>query len=127
VAQTLNRLHRELGSKGFQPLGVVFGPDADRQRVTYLAEDFKLTYPVGYANFDKVDSYLARESNEILNVPQIVVIDRAGVIRAQSGGKGGKPTLESEDSLRSLVDSLLEEETPTNKKKEAGTARKQPR
>ena len=123
AAQTLNRLHRDLGSQGFQAVGIVFGPDADVQRVNYLVEDFKLTFPVGYANLDKVDSYLARESNEILNIPQIVVIDRAGVIRAQSGKKGGSPTLENESSLRSLIDSLLKEEAPKNAKG-PGVARK---
>jgi peroxiredoxin len=124
VAQTLNLLHRELGPQGFQPVGIAFGPDADMQRVTYLAEDFKLTYPVGYASFDKVDNYLARESNEILNVPQIIVIDRAGVIRAQSGRKGGNPTLESENSLRSLVDGLLKEEAPPDNRRASGVTRK---
>ena len=123
AAQTLNRLHRDLGSQGFQAVGIVFGPDADVQRVNYLVEDFKLTFPAGYANLDKVDSYLARESNEILNIPQIVVIDRAGVIRAQSGKKGGSPTLENESSLRSLIDSLLKEEAPRNAKA-PGVARK---
>ena len=124
AAQTLNRLHRDLGNQGFQAVGIVFGPDADVQRVNYLVEDFKLTFPVGYANLDKVDSYLARESNEILNIPQIVVIDRAGVIRAQSGKKGGNPTLENESSLRSLIDSLLKEEAPPNSPKGSGVARK---
>jgi len=123
AAQTLNRLHRDLGNQGFQAVGIVFGPDADVQRVNYLVEDFKLTFPIGYATFDKVDSYLARGSNEILNIPQIVVIDRAGVIRAQSGKKGGSPTLENESSLRSLIDSLLKEEAPKNAK-EPGVARK---
>jgi peroxiredoxin len=123
AAQTLNRLHRDLGSQGFQAVGIVFGPDADVQRVNYLVEDFKLTFPVGYANLDKVDSYFARESNETLNIPQIVVIDRAGVIRAQSGKKGGSPTLENESSLRSLIDSLLKEESPKNAKG-PGVARK---
>lgn len=117
MAQTLNRLHHDLASQGLEAVGIVFGPDADLQRVNYLVEDFKLTYPVGYANLDKVDSYLARESNEVLNIPQIVVIDRAGVIRAQSGRKGGNPTLENEGSLRSLIDSLLKEEAPKTRSK----------
>lgn len=112
IAQTLDRLNRDLGSQGFQSVGVVFGPDADVQRVNYFVQDYKLTYPVGFANPEKVDNYLARESNEILNIPQIVVIDRAGVIRAQSGKKGGDPTLENEYSLRSVIDNLLKEDAP---------------
>lgn len=117
VAQTLNRLNGDLGQRGFQPVGIVFGPGVDVQRVTYFAEDFKLTYPLGYSRPDKVDAYLAREPKEILNIPQVVVIDRAGVIRAQSGGKGGDPILENETSLRALIESLLvEKATPAPQK-----------
>src|SRR6266481_8967017 len=28
VAQTLNKLHEELGPRGFQPIAIVFGPDS---------------------------------------------------------------------------------------------------
>ena len=110
VAQTLNHLYGDLGPKGFQPVGIVFGPGADPQSAAYLANDFKLNFPFGYANPGDVDAYLQRESKEILNVPQIVVIDRGGVIRAQSGGKGGNPDLENENSLRSLIEKLLKAE-----------------
>jgi hypothetical protein len=44
-------------------------------------------------------------------LPQIVVIDRTGTIRATSGG-AGDPRLEDENSLRSLIDSLLREGGP---------------
>jgi len=33
-----------------------------------------------------LDSYLGRTRNEVLNIPQVAVIDRAGMIRAASGG-----------------------------------------
>jgi hypothetical protein len=69
----------------------------------------KLTYPLGYATKDQVDSYLGRNENEILNIPQVVVIDRAGMIRASSGSKGGDPALEDETSLRNLIEGLLKE------------------
>lgn len=123
VAQTLNRLYTELGPRGFQPVGIVFGPAADPQSVNYLAESFKLTYPIGFATADKVDSFLAREPKEILNIPQIVVIDRAGMIRAQTGGKGGDRSLENEDSLRALITSLLKEEPPRAHTKQKPIAR----
>ena len=55
---------------------------------------------------------MAREPKETLNIPQAVVIDRAGVIRAQSGGKGGDPALENENSLRTLLEPLLAEKAP---------------
>jgi hypothetical protein len=56
-----------------------------------------------------VDSYLNRAPKETLNIPQIMVIDRSGMIRAASGAARGDPRLEDENSLRSLIDSLLKE------------------
>jgi peroxiredoxin len=112
VARTLNKLGAELGPQGFQPVGVVFGPDANEQFVAYLVDSFKLAYPVGYATSENVDSFLGRTRNQILNNPQVVVIDRAGMIRASSGGRGGDPKLEDENSLRTLIDSLLKEGAP---------------
>jgi thiol-disulfide isomerase/thioredoxin len=131
VAQMLNRLNTELAPRGFQSVGIVFDPPNDRgfdpntgsQSVTAMVNYFKLTYPVGYTSKDKVDSYLGRASNEVLNIPQVVVIDRGGVIRAASGGKGGNPRLENEDSLRALLDTLLKETVTTGMPVKAGPPR----
>ncbi len=112
VAQTLNKLHGELGVRGFQPIGIVFGPNASEANVYAFVQSLRLTYPVGYTNAEAVDSYFGRQKNEILNIPQVVVIDRAGMILAQSGGRGGDPKLENEDSLRVLLDALLKESPP---------------
>ncbi len=116
VAQVLNKLNGELGPRGFQPVGIVFDPPTGRgldpnsvQYVTMMVNSFKLTYPVGYTSKDKVDGYLGRAGNEVLNIPQVVVIDRQGVVRFASGGRGGDPRLEDEGSLRSLLDGLLKE------------------
>jgi peroxiredoxin len=112
VAKTLNRLQGDLGQRGFQSVGVVFGPNADEQRVVYLVDYFKLAYPVGYTTPAKVDSFLGRAGNEVLSIPQVVVIDRAGTIRAASGGGRGDPKLENESYLRDLIDGLLKEDLP---------------
>jgi peroxiredoxin len=116
VAQTLNKLNAELGPRGFQPVGVVFdppnSPSTGGQLLATTVDYYKLTYPVGYSSKTDVDSYLGRTGNEILNIPQIVVIDRTGMIRATSGGAGGDPKLEDENSLRTLIDSLLKESGP---------------
>jgi peroxiredoxin len=113
VAQMLNSLQRELSPRGFQPVGVVFDPpngagDGGRS-ITAMVSYLKLSYPVAYASKDDVDSYLDRARNEILNIPQVVVIDRKGMIRAVSGGRGADPRLEDEGALRTLLDGLLKE------------------
>jgi peroxiredoxin len=111
VAKMLNELNHEMGARGFQALGVVFDPpnvpDSHGELIRPAVNFFHLTYPVGYSHKEDVDSFLDRKPQEILNIPQIVVIDRDGIIRAVSGGTGGDPRLEDEASLRALVEELL--------------------
>jgi peroxiredoxin len=117
VAQMLNKLQGELGQRGFQAVGIAFdAPNAavtGGQYVTAMADSLMLTYPVGYAQRASVDTYLGRTGNDLLSIPQIVVIDRMGIIRATTGG-GPNLSLEDANSLRTLVDSLLKESGPTN-------------
>jgi hypothetical protein len=61
---------------------------------------------VGYSTVAAADRYLGRSPTERLTLPQIVVIDREGVIRAQSGATGD-PKLEDENYLRGLLENLL--------------------
>jgi peroxiredoxin len=111
VAQTINKLHGELGSRGFQALGVTFDNGIAGPAVGRFAQLFQLNYPVGYTTSDKVDLYLGRANAERFQVPQIVVIDRAGVVRAQSRPVG-EADLEDESYLRNLIDELLKEGAP---------------
>ena len=120
VAATLNKLNGELGASGFQAVGIVFDPpntaETGDQFIPLVVDSLKLTYPLGYASKEAVDSYLGRSGNEILNIPQVVVIDRAGMIRATSGGRSGDPALEDENSLRNLIEGLLNEGAGGKKK-----------
>lgn len=111
VVQTMNKLNSELSGRGFQSVAIAFGPNSEGAVITHLVDYFKLTYPVGYTTADKVDSFLGREGSEILKIPQMVVIDRSGMIRAMSGTRGD-PKLEAENSLRALLDTLLKEAAP---------------
>jgi len=113
VLRTLSKLQDELGARGFQPVGIVFDPPNTsvdgRQLAATMRDYFKLTFPVGYTSKEAVDHYLGRTQQEILSIPQVIVIDRTGTIRAASGGRGGDLTLEDESSLRNLIDKLLNE------------------
>ena len=112
VAQTINQLDRDLGPRGFHPIGIAFENGISGPLVMNFAQDFKITFPVGYTSSDKVDSYLGRVGMERFQVPQIVLIDRKGVIRAQSRPVGEKG-LEEETYLRSLIGTLLTEGSPS--------------
>ena len=114
VADTMNKLYKEMGPRGLQAVAIAFpapGSNANGPLVEEMAKFLKLTYPAGYSSASDVDLYLNRSRSDVLNIPQVVVIDRAGMIRAQSGGRPGDPKLENEDSLRTLLDGLLKEDT----------------
>ena len=117
LAKTMNKLNAELGPRGFQAVAIAFpapNSDANGPLVSSIVDDFKLTYPVGYANKENVDQYLGRGPREMLRIPQVVLIDRAGMIRAVSGGHDGNLKLEDEDYLRAVLDGLLKENPPTD-------------
>ena len=106
VAESMTRLHGELGSRGFQPILIALDNGIAAPAVTSFVNEWKLAGTAGFAPSSDVDKYLGRSAGERFRVPQMVVIDRAGVIRAQSPGTGD-PRLERESALRSLIDKLL--------------------
>ena len=115
VAQTLNKLNEELGARGFQAVGVAFSAphsEADAATVDQFVQSYRLAFPVGYTDKESVDRFLGRSKDDVLNIPQVVIVDRAGMIRAQSGSRPGDPTLEDADSLRTRLDPLLKEPVP---------------
>src|SRR5260370_21954297 len=118
MAQTINKLHGEMAGRGFRPSGMVFDDGVSEPVVRDLVQLLKLNYTVGFATADEVDRYLGREITERLQVPQVVVIDRAGVIRAQSR-PSGEANLTDETYLRNLVRELLDEGVPVDKSEES--------
>jgi peroxiredoxin len=114
VAKMLNQLQQELGPRGLQAIGIAFdAPNAAASGGDYIglmAEALHLAYPVGLSQRTSVDAFLGRTGNDMLSVPQVVVIDRAGMIRAATGA--ANPTLEDINSLRNLLEPLLKERQP---------------
>ena len=111
MAKTINKLYGEMAGRGFQPVSVVFDEGVTQPVIRDLANLLKLNYPVGFTTSDDVDRYLDRAVSVRFQVPQLVVIDRAGVIRAQSRPTG-EVKLEDEASLRGLLDGLLKQAAP---------------
>jgi peroxiredoxin len=111
VIQTLNKLNQELGPRGLQPIAIAFNKGDSGTLVNRMEQYFKLTFPVGYTSAESVDAFFGRTGNERLNIPQIVVIDRTGMIRAQNGAKYDQ-NLENAASLRAFLDALLKENGP---------------
>jgi len=108
ASMMFSRLYKELGPRGFQPLGVAFNTGVTPAMVTGFVQQFGATYPVGYSSAETVYSYLGFSVMDRVMVPQIVVIDRKGMIRAQSP-VAGDPNLQNEAYIRNLIEGLLKE------------------
>jgi thiol-disulfide isomerase/thioredoxin len=119
ASQMMSRLQTEYGSKGFQSVGVAFN-DMASMLVPDFVRDFKVNYPVGYTSRETVYSFLQNDPNIAMHVPQIVIIDRKGVIRHQSLPREDVLTA-TEKFLREKIELLLKEPATTSQK---GAAKK---
>ena len=126
-SKVLTQLNTEYGPKGFQALGVAF--DEDDPKAPPLKEKVMAYtqqhagFPVGVSSRGPVLSYLGISELERLGVPQIVVIDRKGVIREQTTSQGGGP-LGDLGHLRPLIEQLLAEGQTSKAPAKGGTAKK---
>jgi len=125
-SKVLTQLNSEYGARGFQALGVAFDDDDGKgplkDKVTAYTQQFA-GFPVGVSSRTPVLSYLGISELERIGVPQIVVIDRKGVIREQSTSQGGGP-LGDPAHLKPLIESLLAESAPAKAPSKSGTAKK---
>lgn len=115
LSKVITKLQGELGPRGFQALGVAFNDEvntpsqaANAQVTANFASQFQVGFPVGYAPRESVLSYLGISDIESWVVPQVAIIDRKGVIRAQSASRG-TTELQTEDYLRKYLGELLSE------------------
>ncbi len=106
-AVMLTKLQNELGPRGLQVVGTAFN-DANPGMVANFVKNFNVGFPVGYSPRETVESYLGLSVMDRYVVPQVVVVDKKGMIRAQSEVTG-TPNLQDEGYLRMLIDSLLKE------------------
>ena len=119
----MNKLYKEYGPRGFQALGVAFNPMA-AMLVPDYAKELQLNFPVGVAEREPVLGFLQQSPLERMLVPQLIFIDRKGVIRAQHSGDS--PFFADEEkSMREQIEALLKEpagrKTPGAKPKKAAS------
>jgi len=115
LSKIITTLQGELGPRGFQALGVAFNDEvntpnnaSNAQVTAQFVSQFQIGFPVGYAPRESVLSYLGISEVESWAVPQVVIIDRKGVIRAQSASRG-TTELQTETYLRKFLGELLDE------------------
>jgi peroxiredoxin len=102
-----SRMQAQYGSKGLQCLGVAFNPMAVLL-VPDFVKDHQVGFPVGFSIPETVHQYLNVPPNYRLMVPQFVLIDRKGVIRAQTPAAGSSE-LHEEKNIQAWIEKLLSE------------------
>lgn len=116
-SQELTQLYHEFAPKGVQMLGVAFNDNA-AVLVNGFTQQFNVAYPVGFSNPDAVLAYLGFSLMDRYVVPQLVVIDRKGNIRAQSGPQGDA-NLQDQNYMRNVINLILKEPATTSAHKSA--------
>ena len=114
-SQLVSKLMPEFAHRGFQALGVAFNENAKSLVPAFIA-NFQVAYPVGYSPPEPVYSYLGASQTERLMVPQVVLIDRKGVIRLRTAAAGDNQ-IQDETFLRSEIEKLLREPVHTASRK----------
>ena len=110
TAGVFSKYQNDYASRGFQAIGIGFN-EMSNMLVPDFIKDFKPSFPIGWANREPVMVYLGLSPDERFVVPQIVLIDRKGLIRAQSPALGD-PSLQDEKIMRSKIEELLTAGTP---------------
>lgn len=118
-ARLLTKLYAEYGPKGFQPVGVAFN-DMAGMLVPDFIKNNGVTFPVGFSPREQVLNYLQQPADARISVPQIVLIDRKGMIRQQSLPMNDDQTA-TEANLRNMIETLLKEPAGNAGKKTTST------
>jgi peroxiredoxin len=103
-SQLLTKMQSEYGSRGFQAMGIAY--DVDAATAQNYVTQYHVGFPVGYAPEDTMLSFLGFSVLDRFTVPQVMVIDRKGVIQAQSPPMSDG-LLQQEANVRTWIEKLL--------------------
>lgn len=123
AARVLNQMHKQYGPRGFQPIGVAFN-DMAMMLVPDFVKNLGLAFPVGVGVRESVMDFLQHSPIMRMLVPQLVFIDRKGVIRAQYAADDPFFS-DKEKNMRTQIEALLSEPSnPPARKSPASKAAK---
>jgi peroxiredoxin len=110
TAKVFNGLQQAFGAEGFQAVGIAINKEASSEAVVreFSRQYAQGGFPIGFSSPDSALSYLGISVMERWVYPQVVLIDRKGMIRAQSDSKG-TPEMQDVVGLRPQIEKLLKE------------------
>ena len=105
TCRAVSKLYTEMGPEGFQPLAVAMDPTA-MTLVSAFVHDYQINFPVGVSERDPVLDFLQTSVMIRLTMPQVLMIDRKGVIQSQTPPPGDD-RMSEENYLRQQIEQLL--------------------
>jgi len=109
----LSTIQNEYGPRGVQVIASATD-DMGKLNVPDFIKNFHPSFPVGFNARLDAEGFLQHDDKFLLYVPQLVFIDRQGVIRAQHPGEDKDFWENQEKNIRDQIDALLAE--PAHKK-----------
>jgi peroxiredoxin len=106
TSQTLDKLVRQYGPRGFRAVAVAFNEGAELRAPEFVAE-FGIGFPVGIGTYDMLFAYLGVPPRAVA-LPQLFFVDRKGMLRAYYGGDDPF-FVHDEENLRAMIERLLAE------------------
>lgn len=104
-AELLDKLYKQYAGRGLQVLGIAYNT-TEAAAVTAFIQKTRATFPVGSSPMPQVIDYLRASAAEPMSFPQVVLIDRKGEIRIQTGQHGDNQ-MQDESFLRAQIEKLL--------------------
>jgi len=109
TSQVLTKMQQDYGSRGLQVIASAIN-EMSKLYVPDFIKNFHPAYPVGYNERDAAEDFLQHPAIYRLLMPQVVVIDRKGTIRAQYAGDDKFfENAEQEKNFRNVIEPLLKE------------------
>lgn len=120
-SRVMSQLQKDYGSRGFQALDIAINaadegrtPAQANDLVQAFANNFQTAFPVGWTPREQMLAFAGFSVMNRFVVPQLVLIDRKGMIRFQTPPLGD-PLAMQEATMKQRVEDLLAESTSSTK------------
>jgi len=122
ASRVMTKFQQEFGSRGFQAIGVAINDNA-ALLVDNFIKDYQVGFPVGWTPRDQMLTFMGFSMAERFVVPQLVLIDRKGVIRYHTPplADDAYGKLMSEDAIRQHIEELLSQGSSASRHSSTGT------
>lgn len=107
ASKMMTKLQAEYGPKGFQAIDIAVNENADLL-VDNFVKDYQVGFPVGHTPQSQMVSFMGFPNNYFV-VPQLVIIDRKGMIQHQTPPRENEEwdKLMKEENIRQNIEQLL--------------------